>query len=89
MAKAHPTDIDLQTLQTSSNNIKFARVTMPMCKDTLLCDASTGTPHPYVPQQLRHTIFNSLHNLSHPGIRATQRLVTARFWPGIRMNTDV
>ena len=32
--------------------------------------------------------FNSLHNLSHPGVRATQRLITARYlWPG--MNTDV
>ena len=88
MAKAQPTDKDLQTLQTSSNNIKFARVAMPMCKDTLLCDTSTGTPRPYVPQQFRRTVFNSLHDLSHPGIRATQRLVTARFfWPG--MNTDV
>ena len=88
MAKAQPTDTDLQTLQTSSNNIKFARVAMPMCKDTLLCDTSTGTPRPYVPQQFRRTVFNSLHDLSHPGIRATQRLITARFfWPG--MNTDV
>ena len=88
MAKAQPTDTDLQTLQTSSNNIKFARVAMPMCKDTLLCDTSTGTPRPYVPQQFRRAVFNSLHDLSHPGIRATQRLVTARFfWPG--MNTDV
>ena len=87
MAKDQPTDKDLQTLQTSSNNIKFARVAMPMCKDSLLCDTSTGTSRPYVPQQFRRTAFNSLHDLSHPGIRATQRLVTARFfWPG--MNTD-
>ena len=85
MAKAQPTDKDLQT---SSNNIKFTRVAMPMCKDSLLCDTSTGTPCPYVPQQFRRTVFNSLHDLSHPGIRASQRLVTARFfWPG--MNTDV
>ena len=88
MAKAQPTDTNLQTLQTSSNNIKFARVAMPMCKDTLLCDTSTGTSRPYVPQQFRSAVFNSLHDLSHPGIRATQRLVTALFfWPG--MNTDV
>ena len=33
-------------------------------------------------------MFNSLHNLSHPGIRATQKLITSRFvWPGI--NSDV
>ena len=33
-------------------------------------------------------MFDSLHGLSHPGIRATQRLITARYvWPGI--NADV
>ena len=33
-------------------------------------------------------VFNSLHGLSHPGIRATQKLVTALFvWPGI--NADI
>ena len=33
-------------------------------------------------------IFNSLHSLSHPGVEATQRLITARFiWPNI--NHDV
>jgi len=33
-------------------------------------------------------VFDSLHGLSHPGIRATQKLITARYvWPGI--NTDV
>ena len=33
-------------------------------------------------------MFDSLHGLSNPGIRTTQRLITARYvWPGI--NTDV
>ena len=33
-------------------------------------------------------LFDSLHNLSHPGIQATQKLITSRFvWLGI--NTDV
>lgn len=33
-------------------------------------------------------MFDSLHGLSHPGIRATQKLVTTRFvWPGV--NADV
>ena len=55
---------------------------MPMCKDTLLCDTSTGTPHPCVAQQFRRAVFHDL------GIRTTQRLVTACFfWPGI--NNDV
>ena len=36
----------------------------------------------------QRAIFDSLHSLSHPGIRAKQRLLTARYlWPSI--NTDV
>ena len=49
---------------------------------------STGVPRSYVPQQFRKTVFDSLHSLSHPSIRATQRLITARYvWPNI--NQDV
>lgn len=47
-----------------------------------------GTPRPVVPLNVRRTIFDALHKLSHPGIRATQHLVTQGFnWPG--MNKDV
>ena len=88
LAKAQPTDSELQRIQSSNPALTFARVTMPMCQDALLCDTSTGTPRPYVPQEFRRKVFDPLHGLSHPGIRATQRLVTARFvWPGI--NADV
>ena len=49
---------------------------------------STGVQRPYVPESFRRAIFDSLHSLSHPGIRATQSLVTSRFvWPSI--NIDV
>ena len=55
---------------------------------TLLCDISTGSQRPLVPLQWQRTVFDPLHGLSHPGIRATQRLITARYmWPGI--NADV
>lgn len=47
-----------------------------------------GTNRPYIPPKLRRQIFEQLHGLSHPGVRATQRLIGARYvWP--RMNTDV
>ena len=32
-----------------------------------------------VPSQFRQLIFNSLHSLSHPGVKATQRLITSRY----------
>lgn len=52
------------------------------------CDISTGHEHPYVPPKHRRAVFSQLHNLSHPGIRSTQKLVTSRFiWTAI--NRDI
>lgn len=88
MANAQPAATTLQHLQSAHSALQFASVSLPMCTNTLLCETSSGTPRPYVPQTFRRAVFDSLHRLSHPCIRATQHLITSRFfWPG--MNTDV
>ena len=72
----------------SNSSLSFKAVPVPTADITMLCDVSTGTPRPYIPPKFRHMIFNSLHSLSHPGVKATQCLITARFvWPNI--NHDV
>ena len=49
---------------------------------------STGVPRPYVPSELHHTVFDAFHSLSHPSVRATQRLITSCYvWPNI--NSDI
>ena len=54
----------------------------------LVCDTSTGKQRPYVPPTFRRQVFDILHSLSHPGIRATQQLLTSHYvWPSI--NSDV
>ena len=51
---------------------------------TLLCDISTGVPRPIVPTSWRRRVFDSVHNLAHPGIRATKKLVSSKFvWKGL------
>jgi len=65
MANAQLTDADMKKLK-SSTVLKLAQLPIPTCSDTLLCNTSTGTPHPYVPKQFRRTVLDSLHNLSHP-----------------------
>ena len=69
-------------------SLTLSQVPVPTCGATLLCDTSTGVPRPLVPPQFRQQVFDTLHTLSHPGVRATQRLITSRYvWPGI--NKDV
>lgn len=53
----------------------------------LICETSLPAPRPFVPPELRRNVFNMLHNLSHPGVKATRRLISERyFWPS--MNKD-
>ena len=54
--KAQPSETDLQDSHLPDTTIKFARVILPVCTDTLLCDISTRTPRPYVPEKFRHSV---------------------------------
>ena len=88
LSTAQQEDPQLQQLTQENPSLSLKSMPAPTADVMLLCDVSTGTPRPYVPLKFCRTIFNSLHCLSHPGIRATQKLITARFiWPNI--NSDV
>ena len=80
-------DEELEKLKKSSS-LQFSKVPLHTSERTIMCDVSTGVARPYVPTKFRKTVFNVLHALSHPGVRASQRLLTSRFiWPSI--NRDV
>ena len=50
----------------------------------LLCDSSTGSLPPLVPLQIRHQIFNLLHDVAHSGVCASRRLISSKFvWPDL------
>ena len=89
MAISQATDSQTRALQSSpTSTLVVEAVPLANSPHHLYCDTSTGTQRPVVPLPWRRTVFDSLHVLSHPGIRATQKLITSRFvWPGI--NSDV
>ena len=48
------------------------------------CDMSTPHPRPFVPQSMRKLIFDDLHDMAHPGVKGSTRLIKARyFWPNM------
>lgn len=54
----------------------------------ILCDVSLPFPRPFVTHKLRKSVFNSLHDLSHPGIAGSTKLIKSRyFWP--EMNKSI
>nr|VZH93708.1 unnamed protein product [Spirometra erinaceieuropaei] len=51
--------------------------------DTIVYNVSTTFHRPFVPPSLRLKVFSSLHNLSHPGSRVTEKLFSGYFvWTG-------
>ena len=55
---------------------------------TIWCDISRGVMRPLVPVTMRCLVFNRMHSLAHPGIRATRCMLTSRFvWTSC--STDV
>lgn len=85
LAKSQKTDLELADLRKSSSSLKLTAVIIPGTNTSVLCDVSTGKPRPYLTPPFRRSVFNKLHNLSHPGVRATTRLLTERYvWPSIK-----
>ena len=84
MADAQREDPTLDTFRSSNHSLRLRDAKLASGK-TLLVDDSTGMPRPWVPTALRRHVFRLMHDLSHPGIKATTELVTARFvWPQMK-----
>ncbi len=53
----------------------------------LICDVSLPNPRPVVPVSFRRVVFDHVHSIAYPGIRATKRMISARYvWRGMAAN---
>ena len=87
LAQAQQSDPDLIRIATSpaSSSLILEQVSLANTDMSIVCDTSTGIQRPFVPASMRRLVFDALHSLSHPGIRASQKLITSKFvWPNIK-----
>ena len=65
---------------------RFASKNTPYQTPTLLCYLTPLCPFPViVPYNLRKLVFDAVHSLFHPGIRASRQLISKRFvWEGMQ-----
>jgi hypothetical protein len=76
---AQPSCPDVQTMLVSPS---LSVVSRKYGSADVLGDVSTGVFRPLLPARFRSAAMLSLHNIHHPGIKATRRLVCASFcWP--------
>ncbi|GBM41045.1 Transposon Ty3-I Gag-Pol polyprotein [Araneus ventricosus] len=85
-ARAQKDDSDIQKfLHNDASSLQLELKPCQTSNCNLLCDTSTGVPRPFVPTSFRKLIFYHLHNLAHPGIAASTKLISARYvWPGMK-----
>lgn len=82
-AEAQKNDSEIQNfLHDNASSLHLELKPCQISDHELVCDTSTGTPRPFVPTTFRKLIFQHLHNISHPGIAATTKLICSRYvWP--------
>jgi len=79
IAAAQPGCPDIAAMLRSST---LSIVTQQVGGAQLLGDISTGTFRPLLPAAFREAAIWSLHNISHPGVKSSKKLVCASFcWP--------
>ncbi|GBM47167.1 hypothetical protein AVEN_271239-1 [Araneus ventricosus] len=88
MTVAQDSDVELRSLLESGSGLELKQLNLPSSQRLLYCDISTGKVRPYVPETFRRKVFEMLHGLSHPGVKATTNLIKQRFvWKSV--NKDV
>ena len=73
---AQQQDEELERFRTGNTGLQLKLVRIPGCDVSVLCDVSTRTARPFVTESFRRAAFESIHRLSHPGVKATVKLVT-------------
>lgn len=85
LARSQATDTELQAILQAENSVlNLKKVHMPESNISVYCDISTTQIRPFITQPFRRTAFNTVHQLAHPGINTTVKLVQQKFvWPSI------
>ncbi|KAM0726712.1 Transposon Ty3-I Gag-Pol polyprotein [Formica fusca] len=87
LAEAQAQDAEMQEIRSTKQGLLLTKVAIPGTTTTVYCDTSTPITRPYVPQQFRRRVFNSLHSLAHPGAKASAKLIAQRYvWPRIQQD---
>lgn len=77
-------DAELNQLLTDSS-LNLQQIQIPGTDVQLYCDVFENKFRPYIPEKHRLSIFRKLHGISHPGVKATIKLLTSRFvWRNIK-----
>lgn len=83
-----PALAEQQEVDEEISNYKDRLKSYPIGNKEIWCDSSSPYPRPFVVNSSRRSVFRSLHDISHTGIKGSLKLIKSRyFWPD--MDRDV
>ena len=91
MASAQQKDVGVQAYcQSSETHFQLKDIAFGDHGATLLCNVLSGQARPIVPSSWRRKVFDFVHNLSHPSIRSTRKVISSKFiWTGLQRQVEV
>ena len=79
-----PALVDQQEMDTEIESYKDNMKSYQLGGKRIWCDTTTPYPRPYVPEPSRRTVFETYHNINHPSVKSTVKIIKARyFWPNM------
>lgn len=85
LAESQHEDEEFNRVLQKDTGLNLERVQIPGTDILLYCDTSTGKTRPFLTEPYRKPAFEYLHGLSHPGIKATVKLIAQRYvWPSLK-----
>ncbi|KMQ94111.1 gag-pol polyprotein [Lasius niger] len=87
LAQEQEKDNKIKEILAANKGLKLTQIPVPESATAVYCDTTSPITRPYVPKSLRRQVFQSLHDLAHPGKRATAKLIMQRYvWPHIQQD---
>ncbi|XP_046806629.1 uncharacterized protein LOC124419853 [Lucilia cuprina] len=85
LSESQVNDEELKEFLEDDSNLKIKEIEIPGTQLVIFCDVSTGRARPFLTPPYRRIAFDSMHNISHPGVARTTKIISERFiWPGMR-----
>ena len=91
MAAAQRADEGIASFRSIAiTGLDLLHITLGIGRNTICCDVSTGRLRPLVPDTWQRIVFDAIHVLSRPAIRATKKLVADKFvLPGLNKQVGI
>lgn len=93
LVQAQKVDSELREFESAlppGSKVSMKMVSVPGSSLSVYCEVSSGRNRPFIPKVLRDKVFQSVHGLSHPGIKATRKKISQLyFWPNLKKDVTL